>query len=157
MDNALDEAMLGPNTKMQTNNELHAVDAMETHDQSTDIPEATDGIANPPTGVHPASESGAQTMTLESDTPGGNLTHPVPATTTLNDSNVPAHKTDAQDMSLESDTPGGNLTSPVSETLTIDVNNATDIRRSQRVRKQVMNINVDDIGECDDPADPNYE
>ena len=125
---------------------------MKTPDQSTDIPEATDSMVKSPAVDQPAIEADAHDMTPTNDTPGGGLTSSIPATSTLDEFNVQASlEADAHDMTPIGNTPvrlieGGDLTNPVPET---DENNATGKRRSNRIRKQIMNIDANDIGECE--------
>ena len=38
-----------------------------------------------------------------------------------------------------------------------EVDDSTNVRRSSRPRKQRVNINVEDIGECDDKDDPDFK
>ena len=72
-------------------------------------------------------------------------------------SNAPSLEAEAQETSLRDNTPEGNSTNTVPATPTTIGNTTSNVRRSKRVRKQVMEIDTDDIGEDDDPTDPNYE
>ena len=38
-----------------------------------------------------------------------------------------------------------------------EANGSTDVRRSSRSRKQRVEINVEDIGDCDDKDDPDFK
>ena len=37
-----------------------------------------------------------------------------------------------------------------------EVDDNTNVRRSSRPRKQIVNINAEDIGDCDDKDDPDF-
>ena len=54
-----------------------------------------------------------------------------------------------------------NTTNEISEIIRVNTddkgNGNTNVRRSSRPRKQRMEINVEDIGDCDDKDDPDFK